>query len=143
MPTSRNKTPLSRLDIVIFAEQKLAALQDLLDAWKGLGSSITSIWRGRHLGLGVQARLAVIFLFFAASSTLQIIVPATITAQTTNSTLSVAVDAVRLYAVTDSDLTSINEDWYTQGYITSLGTLPYAMEEQASYVSVPPGVQQK
>lgn len=105
------------------------------------------MWRGRRLGGSLHARLLVIFAFFLASSILQIIVPATITLQSTHSTILVAVDAVRRYNVSDLDLKriipkTVDASAFMEPGIPSIGTLPYALEELNNLIAVPPGVQQ-
>lgn len=121
----------------------LAALEDCLCAWKGLGSSITSIWRGRRLGGHVQFRLFLTLMYFVASSVLYIVGPATITIESFNTTVPVLLDVVRLHNVSDDALSSLNENSYRNRTITSLGFLPYAMEEKDSLIAVPPGVEQR
>ena len=118
--------------------QKLAALQDLLDAWKGLGPSIASLWRGRRLGSTVQYRLLLILSFFVASSLLQILVPATVTVQSTNLSVPRVLDALRLSNVTNDDLAMIQAGWLDNGTLSFHNSFYYAMDEQQS----PPGVQQ-
>ena len=122
--------------------QKLAALQDLLDAWKGLGPSIASLWRGHRLGSSVRRRLLLILSFFVASSLLQILVPATVTVQSTNLSVPRVFDALRLSNVTDDELAStitLGNDWYNFPFLDSFY---YAMDELQSFPAVPPGVQQ-
>ena len=121
--------------------QKLAALQDLLDAWKGLGSSIASLWRGRRLGSNVQHRLLLILSFFVASSLLQILVPATVTVQSTNLSVPRVLDALRLSNVTDDELASTIA-WADSPIVSFLNSFFYAMDVRQSFIAVPSGVQQ-
>lgn len=123
--------------------QTLAGLQDSLDAWKGLGSSANSIWLGRRLKARIKSQLFVIFAFFAASSILQIVAPATVTVESFNATVPVVLDAIRLYNVSDDALSSLGDHSYRSGTITSLGSLPYALDEMNNTIAVPPGVEQR
>lgn len=122
--------------------QTLAVLQDHIEAWQGLGSSIVSLWRSRRRTIRVQSRILVVFIFFAVTSILQIIVPATITVQSTNSTVAVSLQAARLFDLTDADFVALGLDVYRSAAASAAGSLSYAMDEKESFIGVPQGVAQ-
>lgn len=137
------QTCICRSDIVsLRSGQTLAILQDRIEAWQGLGSSIISLWRGRRRRISVQLRLLVVFVFFAVSSVLQIIVPATITVQSLNTTVPISLGAVRLFDVTDADMIILGLSTERSEAGVALGSLPFAMDEKDSSVGVPQGVAQ-
>lgn len=122
--------------------QTLAVLQDRIEAWQGLGSSIVSLWRGRHRSISVQLRMLAVFIFFSVSSVLQIIVPATVTVESVNSTVPISLDAVRLFNVSDTDITALGLNAERSEAGIALGVLTFAMDEKDSFVAVPQGVAQ-
>lgn len=102
-----------------------------------------SLWRSRARAIRVQARMLVVFVFFAVSSVLQIIVPATITVQSTNSTITVSLEAAKLFDLTNADFAALGLQVYRPGSATAIGSLSYAMDEKDSFIGVPQGVAQR
>jgi hypothetical protein len=125
---------------MIFLAQKLAAIQDLLDAWSGIGPSVMSLWRSRRLGRGVQHQILVVFCFFAAGSILQIVVPAIVTVQPTNSTIPVTLRVTQRPELMDADFSSLGIGEYGSGPLADLGPLPNALYGIDSLIGIPPGV---
>jgi len=114
-------------------------MHDLLHAWRGVGSSIVSLWHSRHLAGEVWHRVLVVFLFFAASSILQIIVPATVTVQSTNLTIPVTLRATHRPELTYDDFSSLGTG-SGNPLVAGLGSLPSAMNNMNWPAGLPPGV---
>ena len=77
-----------------------------------------------------------------ASSLLQILVPATVTVQSTSLSVPRVLDALRLSNVTDDELAVLQNPWGNSEDFSFLNSLYYAVDERQSFIAVPPGVQQ-
>ena len=91
----------------------------------------------------MRHQVLVIFLFFAASSILQIIVPATITVQSTNSTVPITLRATQCPELTDADLSSLGAEEIGNPLVAGLGSLPAALSGVNSPVGLPFGVERE
>lgn len=120
--------------------QTVAALQDNLDAWKGLGASLVALWRGRRLGGLLQTRILLVTSFFAASSTLQITTPSVITVGTTNATEPVQLTVETMPGnFIDLDITPLA--WSTDSIQKEIiAALPMIWNQTGSSVGAPPGL---
>jgi hypothetical protein len=90
----------------------------------------------------VQCQLLVVLLFFAAGSLLQIAVPATVTVQSTNSTVPVTLRVTQRPELTDADFSSLSAEEYTNARLTALGSLPNALFDVDPSIGIPPGVKE-
>lgn len=122
-------------------EQTVAALQDNLDAWKGLGASVVALWRGRHLGKRLRMRILLVTGFFAATSILQVSTPSVITVNTAN--VTVISDGLEVNTM-PGDIIELNlthAQWSTDPSAKRIiGTLPLVWNQTDSEVGIPSGL---
>lgn len=122
--------------------QTVAALQDSLDAWKGLGAALVALWRGRGLGARLRSRVLIVIAFFAAASVLQITTPSVITVNTANSTTTLPLTVTTM----PGDLINLNVSQVTWRTDTStktiLKSLPLSWNQSlaGSLVGAPAGL---
>jgi hypothetical protein len=98
---------------------------------------MASIWRSRRLGRRTHLQLLVVFLFFAASSILQIVAPATVTVQITNSTIPVSLRVTQQPELTDADLSSFGT-WASDADLAP--TFLFLTIAVTFSIGIPPGV---
>jgi hypothetical protein len=82
-------TLMVRFEKILFnleSGQSVAALQDNLVAWRGLGSSMLALWRSRELDIRTRLHVLLAFVFFGGVSLLHIVTPSVITVGTFSAT---------------------------------------------------------
>jgi len=122
--------------------QSVAALQDNLAAWRGLGASLMSLWSARRLGLRVCFRITAVLVLFLAVSALQIVTPTVITVDTTNTTESLPLRAKRMTgdAAIASALFNLTAQTTTGRAISAISVLPYVWgQRNTGGTGAPPG----
>jgi hypothetical protein len=122
--------------------QPVAALQDNLAAWRGLGASLMSLWSARRLGLRTCFRITTVLLFFLAVSALQIVTPTVITVDTTNTTDTVLLRAKRMTvdSAIGPALSRITAENGPGGAIGAISAFPYVWgQRNTSGTGSPPG----
>lgn len=86
-------------------------------------------------------QILVVFLFFAASSILQIVVPATVTVESINSTIPVTLRVTKRPELTDDDFAPLADDnTDSNELLMALGSLPNGLDGTDSPIGIPPGV---
>ena len=89
----------------------------------------------------MRRELFVVFLFFAASSVLQIVVPATVTVHSTNSTIPIDLRVTQRAQLTDDDFSNLYTPSYGNDLVAGLASLPNAVHDVNSPIGIPPGVE--
>lgn len=118
----------------------VAALQDSLDSWKGLGSSLVSLWRGRRLGGRLRLRIFIVTAFFAAASVLPISTPTVITVTTTHTVVPSQLNVSTM----PGEILELNlslRDWSLDtSSRTIIASLPYLWKQAGAGIGAPTGL---
>lgn len=141
------KIPQDTAQLSLRIVQPVAAIQDNLVAWQGLGSSLMALWHGRRLGSDVRSRIAAVSLFFLAISVLQIVTPVLVTINATNTTItsSSTVDRFVVDKAKAPALFNFSSDLDPKSAFgprpIALAALPYVWDQRNStLIGVPPGL---
>lgn len=100
---------------------------------------MVSIWRSRRLGRRTHRQLLVVFLFFAVISVLQIVVPATVTVESTNSTIPVPLRVTQRPELRDTDFASLGASMSHADLAPTVSFLAIAVKLA---IGIPPGVEE-
>lgn len=135
-----------------FIEQSVAALNDNLAAWDGLGASIMALWRSRrlwwrfHSAPQLRNQILLILGFFFSVSMLHITTPSVISVNTRPATAPLILNVTTMpghFNITRYDLNPDNGEWQIPSdseLSRVFGAIPFIWLQQNNSIAKPPGV---